>query len=650
MCKLPFRIAFAGHRSLSGVDLAAAEKAIVEVFDAIADGCARAGQQSDWQTAWRRLIVMAAEKPGGSPVEPWLLCGHADGADRLAVAAWWEAGAGPLHGVFPVCNASGARGFDDLTGSGGSCDLASGTWDGPGDRATFPTFARITALDGAAAQRVSPQRSPHLEQTRFLVRWTDMLVAVWNGRLPTGPGGTADAVTLALSRGLPVVWIDTGRDCSVRMLQASRFWGDGSLSELVHALEDRPESLAPLIDREALTAITAELVQRRLGPPTGSEDNAETAARQDFERADAELEATPGRDVFSAVGWRRRVAATWPVLLRALSGQRKASASGTAAAPSEELAAPGMALIHRAMARAEDTAKVYGDLHRGLQIWLMLIAVLAVAVGTAAAVAPSFKWYFVVSEFALAMLALAVWRLRLLATNHQRWSDSRRYAERLRVMAATWPMGFDVADERSDLPTTWTEWRSRAVLRLAGPPTGALTETRLMQAAQQAIADPNGIVRGQLDYHRANAKRMGRAHHHLHAAETSAFYGLVAALVLFAIAYPWFPKQSPPSWPPNPGFWPNRLGGALLMLSAVVPAFAAAVIALEAKIGFRENAERSAYLAEAFAALTENMSSPSPPHTSSVWLAQQLRKAGRLHLADADAWREGAIRREIVKL
>jgi hypothetical protein len=218
-------------------------------------------------------------------------------------------------------------------------------------------------------------------------------------------------------------------------------------------------------------------------------------------------------------------------------------------------------------------------------------------------------------------------------------------------MAATWPLGFDVADDRAEPPSTWTEWRARAVLRLAGPPTGALTEARLREAALGARDDPNGIVRGQREYHRVNQQRMGGAHRRLHRAETIAFYGLVAALVLFALAYHAFPKQPAPHWPPDPAFWPNRLGGLLLMLSAVVPAFAAAVIALEAKIGFQENAERSARLARSFSELSDAMSvGPSDPPLSSVRLAKLLRAAGRLHLADADGWREGALRREIDKL
>jgi hypothetical protein len=474
-------------------------------------------------------------------------------------------------------------------------------------------------------------------------------------------------VRLALARGLPVLWIDAAGACQRRWLDPALLWEDGGFHELTRALETQRDATAPALADDTLAAKLAAHIASRLAAPEAraihAEDDghgerhdlSEDAARRDFEAAEAELAATPGKPLGNRIGWRRRIAGTW-FFFRDIFAWERPTTAQLASRP--ELIQPpaGLAFIRKAMARAEDVANVYGNLHRTLQVWLMIVAVAAVLVGTAAAVAPGLKWIFVVAELGLALLALFVWRLRLVASNHQRWSDSRRYAERLRVMAATWPLGFDVADDRADAPSTWTEWRARAVLRLAGPPTGALKAENLRAAALESRDDHAGIVRGQLLYHRTTEIRMGRAHRHTHNAETWAFYGLVAALLAFALAYHLFPKQPAPHWPPDPGFWPNRLGGLLLILSAVIPAFAAAIIALEAKIGFRENELRSSRLRPEFERLLRDMGGvmpgePGPAGAPSMFaLAESLRAAGKLHLADADSWRDGVTRRQIVKL
>ncbi|GAA4928399.1 hypothetical protein GCM10023224_04480 [Streptomonospora halophila] len=110
----------------------------------------------------------------------------ADGADALFARAVLDAG-GALEAVVPA-----ERYRDGL-----------------------PAWHRA-AYDALLSEAVLVHRLPHVESTprahmdagRYLVEHCDELVAVWDGRPPRGPGGTADIVDYArsLNRPVTVVW------------------------------------------------------------------------------------------------------------------------------------------------------------------------------------------------------------------------------------------------------------------------------------------------------------------------------------------------------------------------------------------------------------------------------------------------------------
>ncbi|MDT0302720.1 hypothetical protein [Streptomonospora wellingtoniae] len=110
----------------------------------------------------------------------------ADGADTLFARAVVDAG-GVLEAVVP----------------------AEGYREGLPDR-------HRSAYDALLSEAALVHRLPHVESTsrahmdagRYLVEHCDELVAVWDGRPPRGPGGTADIVDYARSLGRPVtvVW------------------------------------------------------------------------------------------------------------------------------------------------------------------------------------------------------------------------------------------------------------------------------------------------------------------------------------------------------------------------------------------------------------------------------------------------------------
>ncbi len=119
----------------------------------------------------------------------------------------------------------------------------------------MPIFDAVTILDGEASLAEKPPRDAHLEQSRWLVRWADLVVVIWNGKLAAGTGGTADTVALALGKGLPVVWIDeSNASMPIRFLSPERLWLDAYFPEIVDALvhPDRREVQAPVASARAL--------------------------------------------------------------------------------------------------------------------------------------------------------------------------------------------------------------------------------------------------------------------------------------------------------------------------------------------------------------------------------------------------------------
>jgi hypothetical protein len=81
------------------------------------------------------------------------------------------------------------------------------------------------------------------------------------------------------------------------------------------------------------------------------------------------------------------------------------------------------------------------------------------------------------------------------------------------------------------------------------------------------------------------------------------------------------------------------------MTGVVVPALAAAAIALEAKLEFSEQSNRSKRIADSLDALASRMG-PAPS-----WEQVQCaaREAMAIHMADASHWREGAGRRRLLR-
>ena len=202
------QIAFAGHNRPEDLDDSAAARASLDHA--------------------LRMLAAAGVTSGR------LITGVADGADLLAVAAWNATGLGPTHAVYPFLR-----------------DPA----------ATFPAGhgREETWLDGEGFE--AGGRSAYLAQSRWLVESADILLAVWGGDAARGPGGTADAVRLAMERGIAILWIQPQDYEGLKLITPPDVDDFFSFNELLQQIElgvdyitaeATAERIAAALDRQGL--------------------------------------------------------------------------------------------------------------------------------------------------------------------------------------------------------------------------------------------------------------------------------------------------------------------------------------------------------------------------------------------------------------
>ena len=140
-----------------------------------------------------------------------LVSALAEGADRLAIDAapadW------PLIVVLPMPRDLYRT---DFLPAGQTTSASSEAFDLYLAKATEVVELPAPCPERAAEQAWRDERYAALGHA--LVNGLECLVAVWDGRPPKGPGGTAAVVAEALERGLAVIWIDAAGRVPARLL------------------------------------------------------------------------------------------------------------------------------------------------------------------------------------------------------------------------------------------------------------------------------------------------------------------------------------------------------------------------------------------------------------------------------------------------
>lgn len=543
------QVAFAGHnRSEDLGDAKAALRGLRQAFALLAEAGAKKGR---------------------------LLTGLAQGADLLAARAWRDQGLGTVHAVFPF--------LDDNGGEGAAALMDSASW-----------------LDGAAAEATG--RNPHLAQTRWVIGAADLLVVVWTGARGRGAGGTADAVHLALERGVPVLWIKSTADGGgLRLIRPEHLYDDFAFLEFLEELAREREPLVTPATAETLRQALAGVSAEQTLPAETADDN---------------------RPLLPI--WR-----TYAVLRKLIGGT--APPFELPPTPPDLASQRGFTDLTAAQAQADARASRLGAVHRSQQVILLLIAILGAAVGSSSAMWPSLDQETVLAELGLAVGALLVWRAAVRGAFHEQWGAARRLAEDLRLERVAWSLGVSTATRRGEFSAGA---RARQVRRHAGLPEGRFDPERVRSWGGWAIGE---LIAGQGAYHRAQAQINGHIAHRVHQTENVSFVFLMIVLTGYSVLAAVLALQH--------AHTPQWAQGLAVMTSTIVPAIGAASLAMEATLSLEEQAHRSHLLAQRLQTLLEDLG-PAPGMEA---LQAGIVNAIALARAQEDHWLEGAGRRKLYR-
>ena len=600
---LVMTVAFTGHRVIDHP--AEAERLVGEALGAIGE-------------AFNALSRTLAEVFDGPP-QLRLMIGAAPGTDRIVAAAWRALELGEVHLVFPFREPGG---FAAYTDDPAKADMETRV-------ETPPEGEAWTGLDSASLGLTHDQA--HAEVGRWIVRHADLLVGWWNGESFHGAGGTGDTMRRALEVGLPVIWIAPDAP-HPRLVDPA----------VLHQHAEAADAMAHLASiAEPLSARRlAVMLRPALTPPGHGADDAETKARRDYAEVDPlQRQPMPVGMVQAALDhtlWRSFR------LFETVAGGARSPARRDGGPPPELARQPGFQRLRSAANEAAARANHLSSIHRSEQLLLIVIAIAAVFTGALPALTASGEplarphALSALVEFGLGVTAYFIAAAARRRHRHRRWSDARRLAERLRAAGATWPLGFDIAATHLPPPSTWTEWRARAVIRAAGPPRNWVDRPRF-DAEAAWVADQ--LIGGQADYHARQRQIAENIERFTRVAEGTAFGVLMLTLFGYLIAVSAAPVTG----------WklPHWIGGLVTLVSAVAPAIGAGCLALEATNGFGELAQHSEHLEAEFARMRDQLGKiEAQPfhHVQAV-----IRRAAQLVVEDADAWRDRVLRRRIVR-
>jgi len=363
-----------------------------------------------------------------------LVSALADGADTLAaeeaLAAGWR-----LDACLPFLPDEYAGDFAD------GCDRdsyhallarASATFVLPGDRS-----------DAEAAYEAAG---------KVLLDQVDVLLAVWDGDVGRGRGGTARVVAEAIARHIPVIHIDV-----VRASAPILFWSGLIDVELEQASIDN-------VPRAEASIALAPVIAALCVPPNNPVDH-RMLTRFFKERSRASMPALPYPLLLALVGVRQFQ----------LSDLRPASAESCAAPLAEQLKPVthsgiyGQALMHKLIMRygvADAAAAYFAQVFRSGFVANFGLAAIAVLLALSGPLIAAYKLPLIITELAVIFLIFSNTRAGTRAGWHECWMDDRHLAEQLRSLTMSSALGnlnlrASASIDAGALPG-WVHWLARA--------------------------------------------------------------------------------------------------------------------------------------------------------------------------------------------
>ncbi len=212
--RLTLRVGVTGHRpnKLTKADSPRIERQLRDTLATIEAVVARIYDDNK--------AVYAGGPVDGAPssAKPYrirMISGFAEGADQLATAicpADWI-----VEAILPFPKDEYLKDF-----------AQSAAGDGRDVRDEFrSSLARASVVTELPMPRSGPREQGYVLCGSFLLRQIDLLIAVWDGEEPK-PGGTGAIAQEALDGGIPVVWLATGGDHPIALIELDQEWQAGA--------------------------------------------------------------------------------------------------------------------------------------------------------------------------------------------------------------------------------------------------------------------------------------------------------------------------------------------------------------------------------------------------------------------------------------
>ena len=446
---------------------------------------------------------------------------------------------------------------------------------------------------------------------RATVAHCDLLVAVWDGEVPRGRGGTGEVVELAMARGTPVVHVPLEPALPVTLLWSA--YDPSVLTFHSGDIDRRP------CDGKHLFALLETLI----APPADARERRYLATFLD----------EPLR--------RFRVRFEYPLLLAGAGitqfGPEDLSEARAAAQRDEEWRryAEGCAgrhgvevpldLLGATHGWSDRLATHFAQSYRSGHILNFMLAAAAVLIGLGGFLLPEHRLWLAAIEFLLAMTIILNTRVGVRHEWHRRWLDYRQLAERLRPMRSLKLLGIAAPDPpgsaANPVARRWIEWYAAAVWRAIGCPTGRIGTDSI---AGLAAAIATHEVDPQLAYHRAHSRQIMMLDRRLGTISAGIFWVTLLASAATIVALSIAPA------------WLDRWQDWMTLVSAGLPAVGTALFGIRFQGDFGGSALRSDATAAALGGLARELRQDGIGLMRAADLGEQ---AARAMFADLSEWR-----------
>ena len=488
-------------------------------------------------------------------------------------------------------------------------------------RALLGRAGSVFELDGEADRRAQA----YLRAGQVLLSHADLLIAVWDGDRGAGVGGTADIVTRALADKIPVIWIDPTGTEPISMAALHR----GRLHRLgFEALE------------EDLKTILTPISVNKGDPHEGLSFEIFSKERESVLSYgfifDAFVNLLRGREGLAQI-WRNAEGGGAAQAWRAIYSSNPQMEAVCTPCIEGDLA--------HCFARADTLAKRYAGLYRSTFLLTFMLSALAVVVAISGG-DPRSLVSLLLEFVMIGLIVLLTWVANARHW-HERWIEYRQLAEQLRPIRFLFPLGMPLPRRKHVRAmgerlqsSDWVHWLVARLERTVGLPNVKLDAAYLNNVS---VFCTQAVIDDQVRYHTANAEKLHQVDHRLHKIGQMLFQ-LTAAACLGGILLILSPATLHGArwW----SFVEQNRGG-IELVSALVPAFGAAILGIRNVGEFRRLEHRSRAMAASLQAVGVEVEHDREREMKSARLASHCELVATQMMSETADWRTLLITRRI---